>query len=114
MKLERIYRASPRGIGKNWGLGCYVCCADDDTILYNDCAFFVPSRETGEAIEQMISIGAWLDYRETEPNWIQVKIGACDAHLSNLQKLIELVELTRERADGPGINERMIEESKDA
>jgi len=110
--LNRIYKARPRGIGKNWGLGCYCCKTASDDILYNDCAFFVPSRETGKAIEQMFGVGAWLDYREMEPNWIQVKVGVCDDHLTCLEKLVQLVRETESRADGPGINLEMIRESK--
>lgn len=111
--MDRIYRARPRGIGKEDCHGCY-CCQNDNWIhIHNNCSFFVPSRETGEVIVSLFGdFGAKLDYREREPNWIQVKVGVCDDHLPNLEKLVELVLATRfGREDGPGINKRMIEES---
>jgi hypothetical protein len=83
---ERLYRAAPRGIGKDWTPGC-MCCGGDKN-LYNNASFFVQSRESGEAIVAMFEHGAFLDWREHEPNWIQVKVGACDAHLENLVALV--------------------------
>ncbi len=32
---------------------------------------------------------AKLDYRDFEPNWIQVKVGACDEHVHCLNDLAE-------------------------
>ena len=53
-------------------------------------AAFVASKDAGERIVAMFERGAWLDYREYEPNWIQVKIGACDKHKQNLELLERL------------------------
>ena len=66
---------------------------------------FVYSKESGERIVDGMfnNVGAWLDYREREPNWIQVKIGACPEHLENLKKLNELTiesgTITKEMVD---------------
>ena len=66
---------------------------------------FVYSKESGERIVNGMfnNVGAWLDYREREPNWIQVKIGACSEHLENLKKLNELTiesgTITKEMVD---------------
>lgn len=86
----RLYQARPRGIGNDWTPGC-MCCGGEKG-LHKNISFFVPSRETGEAIVAMFKHGAFLDWREHEPNWIQVKVGACDAHLENLRELFDGVQ----------------------
>jgi hypothetical protein len=83
---ERIYQANPRGIGSDWTPGCMVCGGEDG--LHTNCSFFVPSRETGEALVSLFKSGATLDYRPREPNWIQVKIGVCATHKPNLEALV--------------------------
>lgn len=102
----RLYKARPRGIGGSWG-ACMVC-GGDESALRNDCSFFVPTRETGEAIVSLFKQGAWLDYRPSEPGWCQVKITACDEHLSNLEALVGAVSATADRLDGPGISAEMV------
>lgn len=47
-------------------------------------------KAAGERVVAMFQRGARLDYREHEPDYVQVKIGACDKHLANLQKLDQL------------------------
>ena len=42
-----------------------------------------------------VGLHAVLDYRPRESNWVQVKVGACDKHLPNLQRLEELTTETR-------------------
>lgn len=75
-----------RGIGRDWTHGCFICGGDASGI-YNNISAFVKSKESGEKVVSMFERGAKLDYRPSEPNWIQVKIGACDGHLGNLLKL---------------------------
>jgi hypothetical protein len=56
-------------------------------------AAFVVNKEAGERVVTMYSelgLHAKLDFRPYEPNWVQVKVGACDKHLPNLKKLTEL------------------------
>jgi len=103
---ERLYRADARGIGRSFG-ACMVCGGLPDA-LRNDCAFFVPSRETGEAIVAMFKLGARLDYRPYEPNWTQVKITACDTHRKNLIDFVAESRDTESRLDGPGISVEMV------
>jgi hypothetical protein len=57
--------------------------------LLDNIAVFVDSKEDGEYIvaEMFDNKGARVDFREQEPEWIQVKIGACPEHLENLKKL---------------------------
>ena len=101
----RIYKATPRGIGYG-GETCFVCGADGGP----DCAFFVPSRETGERIVELFPNGKpYLDYRHFEPNWIQVKVCVCEAHRPALEQLVSDVRATGERLDGPGFTEEMIQ-----
>ena len=36
--------------------------------------------------------GAWMDFRESEPDRIQVKVGACKEHFLNLEELHRLTK----------------------
>lgn len=74
-----------RGIGLDWTPGCFVCGGEDG--LRSNISGFVKSKEAGERVVAMFDHGARLDWREFEPLWIQVKIGACTAHVSDLQRL---------------------------
>ena len=60
----------------------------------NDFASFVRTREDGEEIKNIIP-HSYLDYRPQEPNWIQVKIGGCDKHREELQRLRTLIVKNR-------------------
>ena len=74
-----------RGIGSDTCPGCFVC-GGESTLMSNISAF-VKSKEEGEEIVSWFAYGARLDYRENEPNWIQVKIGVCATHRKNLERL---------------------------
>lgn len=88
----------PRGIGYDVCPGCFVCGAkkrnETSNEYLNNIAAFVASKAQGEEIVTWFSnglgTGARLDFRQHEPNWIQVKVGACDIHLPQLQKLYEM------------------------
>jgi len=60
--------------------------------MYNNLSAFVETKEEGERAVAMFTQGAKLDYRPQEPNWIQVKVGACDTHLENLVWLLDMIE----------------------
>lgn len=79
-----------RGIGLD-NCTCFVCGLYFNSII-NNIAAFVQCKESGERIVKMFKRGAHLDYREREPDRVQVKIGACDRHLDKLQKLDKLVQ----------------------
>lgn len=95
-QIERLQRLlelveewfSARGIGMDWTLGCFVCGGEDG--LRTNVSGFVRSKSAGEHVVEMFRRGARLDYREREPNWIQVKIGACPVHVGNLELLQRL------------------------
>ncbi len=76
------------------------------TKLMTNVSWLVPSKEAGERIvKEMFGNQARLDYREHEPNWIQVKAGACPEHELNLKKLNdetikESNTITKEMVDG--------------
>lgn len=74
-----------RGIGLGGSPGCFVCGGEQK--LMTNMAAFVESKESGENIVEMFQSGAYLDYRDYEPNWIQVKVGVCDKHVPNLRML---------------------------
>lgn len=93
-----------RGIGLDNTPGCFVCGGPDG--LRNNIAAFVQGKTAGERIVAMFVAhygGACLDYRDYEPDWVQVKIGACDDHLGQLKQLCELT------ADGRITCERISE-----
>jgi len=90
-----------RGIGLEGSLYCFVCGVRDragrpvnsveaGNGLLNNIAGYVKCKAAGERIVAMFIphySGARLDYREYEPDYVQVKIGACNQHLGNLQLL---------------------------
>jgi len=84
---------SSRGIGLD-DCTCFVCGTHDRDglghTMLNNISAFVQCKEAGERIVGMIQRGARLDYREHEPDYVQVKIGACDKHLPNLELLNKL------------------------
>ena len=82
-------RMSPRGLGSDSSPGCFICGGDPG--LYSNFSAFVGSRMEGEQVVQLIEQGVRLDYRDREPNWIQVKIGACEDHVAQLEILCLLL-----------------------
>lgn len=68
-----------RGIGSDHTPGCFGC-PDSGPNLYSNISAFVNSKEEGERATLIVGHGARLDYRINEPQWIQVKVGACPRH----------------------------------
>jgi hypothetical protein len=83
----------PRPIGMDRTPGCFVCGGED--ALHHNFSGFVRTKESGERVLELFESGARLDYRELEPDYVQVKIGACESHKPNLTHLHKAV-----RADG--------------
>jgi hypothetical protein len=102
------FKYLPRGIGSNW-LPCFICghkrverCQADmaafvDASLIHIYPEFVKDDEGKRVVEHPImrfffenDIVAKLDYREHEPNRVQVKLGACGEHVPNLELLCYL------------------------
>jgi hypothetical protein len=73
-----------RGIGMDATPGCFVCGGMNG--LYSNISGFVDSEESGERVVAMFKHGAQL-HQNLIPYWIQVKIGACQEHLPNLDAL---------------------------
>lgn len=86
---------SSRGIGLD-SCTCFVCKTHDRDgkghTMLNNIAAFVQCREAGVRVVAMFPLGARLDYRDFEPDYVQVKVGACDEHLPNLERLDKLVK----------------------
>ena len=88
-----------RGIGVDM-CTCFVCTNKKLPTTMNNIAAFVQCRKAGERVVALFQRGARLDYREREPDYVQVKIGACDKHLPNLRRLDDLTHdgvITQER-----------------
>lgn len=76
-----------RGIGNDFQ-DCFICGKrEHENGCNHNISMFVNNKEDGEKIKNMFARGCFLDYRPHEPNWIQVKIGACGKHLINLEHL---------------------------
>jgi hypothetical protein len=82
-----------RGVGLDTTPGCFIC--GGGRAMRPNIAAFVASRQDGEAIVRLFGQGAWLDYRDFEPNWIQVKVGACQIHLGALERLHQITKRSR-------------------
>ncbi len=78
---------SSRGLGSDWGT-CFIC-EESEKILRTNIAAFVKSKEEGETILSWFNGKARLDFRPSEPNWIQMKVCACEKHIHNLEYLSE-------------------------
>lgn len=81
-----------RGIGFDRCPCCFVCGAkkrepDIDNLYLHNISAFVKSKEDGKEISSWFTKPVRLDYRENEPNWIQLKIGSCTKHLNKLKAL---------------------------
>lgn len=81
-----------RGLGMESSLCCFVCGASSAGYT-NNISGFVTSKAGGERVVAMLTErhegAARLDYRDWEPHYIQVKVGACNTHRSNLGALHE-------------------------
>ena len=89
--MELFISFKSRGTGLDHIKKCFVCGCK--TSLIPNISAFVNSKEDGEVVVSFFrEESARLDYRDFEPNWIQVKIGACEKHELCLE---ELTTLTR-------------------
>jgi len=77
-----------RGIGTDHTPGCFVCGGKFG--MHKNIAAFVQCKTAGERVVAMFKQGARIDYREHEPDRVQVKIGACATHITNLEYLNKL------------------------
>lgn len=93
-----------RGIGKEFNLECFVCGAQPG--LMANIAAFVRCKAAGERVVELFKKGARLDYRDFEPDRVQVKVGACSKHEPCLETLHSLV------VQDNVVSKRLIRESK--
>lgn len=82
---------TPRGIVVADNPGCYACGGKKNH--YHRLAGFVTDVSAGRRVVEMFTMGSWLDYLDRPKDHIQVKVGACGAHLPNLRRLNELTRL---------------------
>lgn len=85
MSNDMVYW-SPRGIGCD-SVPCFVT-KNSKFDLRPNISGFVSSREDGQKVVDMFGGYARLDYREHEPNWIQVKVGVEKEHEEMLDRLM--------------------------
>jgi hypothetical protein len=74
-----------RGIGSDWNLPCLVTGKVHD--LMANISGFADSPEGAEAIYQMFGGRAVVDYRESEPGHLQVKVGVTEEQKDVLTRL---------------------------
>lgn len=80
---------NPRGIGRNSGIPDLITGVVSPDVAA-DCSGFVGSKAEGEQAVKIFGGNAYLDYRPSEPRWVQVKVSAAEPVLD---KLIQLVRL---------------------
>lgn len=78
-----------RGIGSNGGWKSLV--TGEHVEFGPDVAGFVGSRESGERLVEHLEGRAKLDFRPSEPNWVQVKLIVEEEHKPVLQRLCDAV-----------------------
>ena len=84
------FKINFRGVGKDMVKKCFVCGCDTPNFTHN-ISGFTSSKEVGEAIVKcFLPDSARVDFRENEPDWIQVKIGTCNEHVNSLFELHRL------------------------
>ena len=81
-----------RGIGSDRIATCFVCGCNISENYAANISAFVECKEAGERVVAMFAGRARLDFREREPDRVQVKVGACQKHQGNLDRLDGLVE----------------------
>ena len=96
------HKVIPRGLGLDCVKACFVCGATnrfraEKPQLLNNISMMLTSyadaREIAACLENLIGADAvYLDFRKSEPTYIQIKIGACNAHLYQLRKLNYFLE----------------------
>lgn len=80
-----------RGIGADLCPCCFVC--GRRRRLMTNLVAFVASKEDGQQIVEWFCNRARLDFRTAEPNWIQVKVGACEQHESALRQIQDIASV---------------------
>lgn len=98
-----------RGLGIDGGARCFVCGKPDEAphSRGDNIAAFVDGKRGGERVAGLFTAcdsHGRLDYRPSEPNWVQYKVLACKEHVPNLERLHELT-----RPDGLITVERLLE-----
>lgn len=83
---ESVYW-NPRGIGSNWNIPD-LRTGECDGKLHPDCSGFVKSKSDGEKAVRIFGHNAFLDYRPSEPNWVQVKVSCDEKTLGILYELV--------------------------
>lgn len=77
-----------RGVGLDEVPSCFVCGADRSGEYSPNISAFVQCKEAGERVVCDLFQGrARLDFREHEPDYLQVKVGTCKEHESYLDEL---------------------------
>lgn len=108
---------SARGLGMDNSPGCFVCGGEESDdprfkyrmVMLSNVAGFVRCKAAGERLVEMFGgKGCWMDYRDFEPDRVQVKIGACEKHKANLEKFARMAEVG-ERV----VTKEIIEEARD-
>ena len=94
------YRFTPRGLGLSWDI-CFICHeaplndGQGAGSCHENLAAFVDNRDDGLSIVELFSeLGCCvhLDFRPIDPDWVQVKLGACRAHQPSLRLLDKLTK----------------------
>jgi hypothetical protein len=84
---EYLFLRYSGSMGLDYTNGCFICGKSKNDYI-NNISGFVKCKASGERILRMSpNKGVKLDYREHEPDYVQIKIGACDNHKEDLGEL---------------------------
>ena len=90
--MKKPYTFKCRGIGKDHIYNCFACGCTIDGLADNISAFVDSKKEGNTIVDRIFNGMAWMDFRESEPKWLQVKFGTCP---DCTPALVELQRLTR-------------------
>lgn len=80
-----------RGLGMDVCPSCWICGGverhEGSNHYLNNISAIVSSKEDGDKINDWFGGRGWLDIRDYESDYIQLKIGVCDKHLPNLKMI---------------------------
>lgn len=82
----------PRGVGSNGGWKSLV--TGEHVQFGPDMACFVASKEAGERLVEKLDGRAYLDFRPSEPRWIQLKLLVEKEHEDVLGRLYDALTAT--------------------
>ena len=107
----RHIKTVSRGLGLDRSFGCFICGRNESGVS-NNLSLFVDTVEDGRTLIEWFRMpafnGSYLDFRSSEPAYIQVKIVSCEQHKFCLQEIDSIT-----RSNGNLLRESDLEKFKE-